>query len=63
MTNVSILKEAKDYVIVKMPKKLADNLGLKKHLTEEDILRVSKEATKFARKNTLPILRSLRDLR
>ncbi len=63
MTNVSILKEAKGYVVVKMPKKLADNLGFKKHLTEEDILLVSKEATKFARKNALPILRSLRDLR
>ncbi len=63
MTNVSILKKAKGYVVVKMPKKLADNLGFKKHLTEEDILLVSKEATKFARKNALPILRSLRDLR
>ena len=63
MTNVSILKEAKDYVVVKMPKKLADNLGFKKHLNEEDILRISKEATRFARKGALPILRSLRDLR
>lgn len=63
MTNVSILKEAKDYVVVKMPKKMASHLGFKKHLTAEDLARISKEATKLARQNKLPILRSLRDLR
>lgn len=63
MTNVSILKEARDYVVVKMPKKLADNLGFKKHLTENDIMRISKESAKLARIGKLPILRSLRDLR
>lgn len=63
MISVSILKEAKDYVIIKMPKKLADNFGFKKHLTEGDVLRVAKEAAKFARKNSLPVLRSLRDLK
>lgn len=63
MGNVSIIKEAKDYVVVKMPKSLATGLGFKKHLSKEDILRVTKEATKLARKNKLPILRSLRDLR
>lgn len=63
MTNVSILKEARDYVVVKMPKKMAVNLGFKKHLSENDILHISKESTKLARLGKLPILRSLRDLR
>jgi len=63
MINVSILKEARDYVVVKMPKKLANNLGFKKHLSEEDILQLSKEAIGLAREKKLPVLRSLRDLK
>ncbi|MDO8584687.1 MAG: hypothetical protein Q7R85_01020 [bacterium] len=63
MISISILKESKDYVVVKMPRKMADDLGFKRHLTEDDILRISKEAVRLARKGVLPTLRSLRDLR
>lgn len=62
MTTVSILKEAKDYVVVKMPRKLADDLGFKKHLSVDDVVKISKEATRLARRGALPVLRSLRDI-
>ena len=63
MINISIVKEAKDYMVIKMPKKLAINLGFKKHLLEEDIAHIVKEATRLARQKKLPILRSLCDFR
>lgn len=52
-----------DEELVVIPRRQFDRLLEEKELTEADILRWSKEAKVLKKKNELPLLKSLRDLR
>ena len=65
MPSVTVVKESKNYLIIKLPKKIAVGLGYsrEKKITEKDVLALSREAIKMHRENRLPVLRSLRNFR
>lgn len=65
MTSITVVKESRNYVVIKLPRKIADDLGIGsgKNLTEKDLLTLSKDAIKLRRRGRLPALKSLRDFR
>lgn len=64
MLNISIIKETKDYVTVRIPRLLAHRAGfISQELTEAEALRILREGMKEYRTSATKRLSSLRSLR
>ncbi|MDP3727012.1 MAG: hypothetical protein Q8R35_00015 [bacterium] len=63
MATITIIKETKDYVVLRVPKKLMVPGIEEKRIAERKLLALSREAVKLYRRGKLPLLHSLRDLR
>lgn len=63
MATIAIIKETRDYVLLRIPRKLIVPTTKEKKIAEGKLLALSREAVKLYRRDKLPLLRSLRDLR
>jgi hypothetical protein len=63
MDNVSIVEKTKDYVTVRISRRLAGKLGISGQLSETEALKILKKGLSEARKGKTKKLNSLRELR
>ena len=64
MNQISIVEKTNEYVVVRIPRRLAGNLGVSQsQLTGAEALRILQKGLREARAGKTKTLRSLKDLR
>ena len=64
MNNISVLEKTKDYVVLKIPRRLLARLDSRRaEMTEDEALKILKSGVAEHRKGQTKVLASLRDLR
>jgi hypothetical protein len=63
MENVSIVEKTKDYVTVRISRRLAGKLGIDGQLTESEALKILKKGLLEVRRGKTKKLNSLKELR